>query len=410
MNVFGENRAKPAMRGMVWTGAEKVLVQGMGFVQGVILARLLRPHDFGLAAMLGLFLSLGSALAETGLGTAYVVYGGDARRVFAWNVGVGAAIYAVLAASAPWIAGFYGEPALKPLTWIMGAGMVAWAACVAGNARLQREGRFAVLSCINVAACVFAFVTGVSLAWLGWGVWAIAWAGLLATVFRFVALSLATRRLAAPCAGGEAGFGRLLSYGWKLVASGVAGVVYTNAFQLTIGRLFAPASVGLFTRAQRWAALPAEAANESVARVALPGMARGKGSARRYMVLNALMLWPALAVLCVFGREITAFVLGEAWVGCVPYMRILALGVFFSPVSNVSMRYTSAKGRSDLILLGDVVKRPVQFALLAAGVWFASESPAGGIERLCWVKAAGDAVEAAISASIALRLRRRNGA
>ena len=187
-------------------------------------------------------------------------------------------------------------------------------------------------------------------------------------------------------------------------------MVYTNAFQLTIGRLFAPASVGLFTRAQRWAALPAEAANESVARVALPGMARGKGSARRYMVLNALMLWPALAVLCVFGREITAFVLGEAWVGCVPYMRILALGVFFSPVSNVSMRYTSAKGRSDLILLGDVVKRPVQFALLAAGVWFASESPAGGIERLCWVKAAGDAVEAAVAASIALRLRRRTGA
>ena len=144
MNVFGENRAKPAMRGMVWTGAEKVLVQGMGFVQGVILARLLRPHDFGLAAMLGLFLSLGSALAETGLGTAYVVYGGDARRVFAWNVGVGAAIYAVLAASAPWIAGFYGEPALKPLTWIMGAGMVALAACVAGG----RE----ALECVERAA------------------------------------------------------------------------------------------------------------------------------------------------------------------------------------------------------------------------------------------------------------------
>ena len=95
---------------MLYTGLEKILVQGIGFAQGVILARLLKPGDFGLAAMLGIFLGVGTALAESGLGMAYVVYGRNSKRVFWWNVGIGAAIYAILALLAPVVASFYGEP------------------------------------------------------------------------------------------------------------------------------------------------------------------------------------------------------------------------------------------------------------------------------------------------------------
>ena len=108
---------------MKYTLIEKFLVQGVGFVQGLLLARLLSPEDFGLAAMLGIFLSVGLGLAEAGLGAAYVVYGGNSRQVLKWNLGIAFGLYAILALAAPAIADFYEQPILKNLTWVMGWGL-----------------------------------------------------------------------------------------------------------------------------------------------------------------------------------------------------------------------------------------------------------------------------------------------
>ena len=101
---------------MKYTLLEKFLIQGLGFVQGIVLARLLTPGDFGLAAMLGVFLGLGGILAESGLGSAYVVLGGDARRVLKWNLGAACLLYLVLALCAPLIAAWYERPVLRELT------------------------------------------------------------------------------------------------------------------------------------------------------------------------------------------------------------------------------------------------------------------------------------------------------
>ena len=396
---------------MLWTGLEKILVQGIGFAQGVVLARLLKPEDFGLAAMLGIFLGVGSALAESGLGMAYVVYGRNSRRVFWWNVGIGAAIYAVLAALAPFIANFYGEPVLKPLLWVMGLGMVLNAASVLGSARLQRERRFGALSSVNVVTTLAAFLAAVALALCGWGVWAIAWMGVIGAVLRLAALA-ATRSLKF-ATDDDGDFRKMLGYGLKLTLSGLIHTVYTNAYNLVVGKMFSPAAVGLFSRGMRWAALPTEVVDDSVGRVALPDMAQGVRSARHYMLLNALLLLPMLVLLWLFADVVVGFVLGAAWLGCVPYIRILLVGVLFAPVTNIALQYIRAKGRSDLVLVTDAIKKPVQIGLLAAGAFMVYAGLGGqGVLMLCWTKAVGDIVEAATDFAVAVWLANhisRNG-
>ena len=394
---------------MLYTGIEKVLVQGIGFAQGVVLARLLKPEDFGLAAMLGIFLGVGTALAESGLGMAYVVYGRNSRRVFWWNVGIGAAIYAVLAALAPFIAAFYGEPVLKPLLWVMGLGMVLNAASVLGSARLQRERRFGALSSVNVVTTLAAFLAAVALALCGWGVWAIAWTGVIGAVLRLAALA-ATRSLGfAPGDGGD--FRKMLGYGLKLTLSGLIHTIYTNAYNLVVGKMFSPAAVGLFARAQRWAALPADAVNESVNRVALPDMAQGRRGAGSYLLLNVLLLWLLLAALWLFADAIIGLVLGPSWLECVPYIRILIVGVSFTPVASMSLQYVRAKGRSDLVLVADAIRRPVQLGLLVTGACLVASGGCGnGVALLCWTKVAGDAVDVVAALFVAMRLwRERRG-
>ena len=392
-------------KGIMWTGIEKILVQCIGLAQGMTLARLLSPGDFGLAAMLDIFLGVGASLAESGLCTAYVVYGANARKVFAWNVGLAVAIYVVLALAAPAIAAFYGHPILKPLLWLMGAGIVLNAACVVGNARLQRERRFGEFSGINVASCLFAFAVAVLLAFAGMGVWTIAWMGIAGAALRIVVFS-AKRILVSRDAPDDGSFGKMLRYGWKLTLSGLIHTIYLNAYQLVVGKVFSPVAVGFFTRGQRLAVLPVEVVNDSVGRIALPDLAGGHVSARRYLTANALILWPVVAATFFFADWIVGFVLGENWLGCVPYLKILLVGVLFTPMTNISLQYIRAKGRSDLVLVTDAIKKPIQFALLAGGVWLVvTRGLQDGVVALCWVKVASDVVEAAADFFVAWRLR-----
>ena len=394
--------------GIVWTGLEKTLLQVVGLVQSVILARILSPHDFGLVAMLGIFLCLGNDLAESGLGTAYVVYGGNGRKVLSWNVGVALVIYGLLVLVAPAIACFYSQPVLKPLLWVMGLGVVINAACVLGNARLQRAQRFLALSTVNCITAVFACFVVVSLALLGWGVWAIAVMTVCGAVVRLGQLMWSTRSV--PRINERGPIRPLLSYGWKLTLSGVIHSFYLNCYQFVIGKVFSPASVGLFTRGQRWAALPVDLINDSIARVALPNVAAGTVGTKRYFVRNVVLLWPALVLLWLFAPDVVKLVLGMQWSGCVPYMRVLIVGVFMTPFTNASMLYLRAKKRSDLILVTDAIKKPIQFSLLvSAGLWAVARQDGLGVAVLCWAKVASDFVEAIVDFCVARKFHLQIG-
>lgn len=390
--------------GLIWTGVEKLLVQSIGFVQGVILARILSPGDFGLAAMLGIFLAVGNALADSGISDALIAFGCSRRterRVLCWNVGLALLLYVLLALSAPWVADFYGQPVLRKLLWVMAATLPLNAACVIGNARLHRGMRFGVLSRCNILLGVFSFVLGLVLALAGWGVWAIAWMNVGWSGARLVALAfIAPRDESIPVAGDGQSCRALLTYGFRLAACDLISVVYNNCFALVIGKAFGAAAVGIYNRGQRWTQLAGDAVNESIGRVSFAAFSRGEGSASRFLLLNLALVWPCLLVLGVFATPIVRLVLGETWLPCVPYLRILLVGAAFTPVSTVAVNVLKASGRADLVLKAEALKRPLGFAYLAAGII------SGGIIGVCWAKVANDITVALVNSWLAWRRKR----
>ena len=377
---------------------EKVLVQGLQFLQGILLARMLCPEDFGLTAMLGIFLGIGACLAESGLGTAYVVYGGDTRRYWRWNVGAAVVVYLVLSCAAPWIAAWYGKPILRELCWVMGVGLILNAASVVGMARLQREEKFATISTLNVLATCFAFAVGVLMAWQGFGTWSIVGVGLTYAVVRLVGVmgervKGEKRRESREEKVGGTGedFGMVLKYGWRLMASGLVHVVYIESYNLILGKLQNPSVVGLFVRGRRWAQLPGDVVNDSVGRVALPKMVveQGERANGGWVGINCLLLYPGLVVLWIWAEAIVELVLGPQWLDCVPYLRILLIGQFFTPFSNIALQKIRARGRSDLILVTDAWKKPIGLVAMLVGLPF-------GVIGLCWAKVVDDIVEAVV--------------
>lgn len=395
----------PQDLGLLWTGAEKILVYGINFVQGIVLARLLGPEDFGLAAMLGLFLCAGSVLAESGLGTALVVKSplispsslfGIERRAFRWNVGMAVLLYALLAFLAVPVSAWYGKPILIPLMWVMAGGLVVNAMSVVATARLTRHQAFGRLAFANGLGSVFGAAVAIVLAVCGCGVWSIAGMGLVQAGVRTLLVGSLSRALipAMPEDGiperreqDDGGFRSVLLYGSKLMVSGLVHVVYAESYNLIIGKLVSPAAVGLFARGGRWAKLPGEIVNESVGRVALPVLARQKDGLGRFAFANCVLLWPSLMALGIWAPEVVCFLLGPHWLDCVPYLRILLVGQFFAPLSSLALQALRARGQANLLLKTDIWKKPIGFAALLVGIPF-------GVAGLCWAKVIDDLVEA----------------
>lgn len=394
-------------RGIAFTGLEKVAVYGITFVQGVVLARLLSPDDFGLTAMLGIFLGLGGALADSGLGTALVVFNAEGlrKKVLFWNVGIAVAMYLVLAIAAPGIAAWYEKPILAPLMWVMAVGMVINAASCVATASLTKAQKFGRLAWANGTSAIVSAGVAICLAWKGWGVWSIVWMGLVGAVVRtgMMWLFSCSRAEQVRC-GEEKRFWQLLSYGLKLTASGIIHVIYTESYNLIIGKMWSPAAVGLFVRGKRWSELPGEVVNEAVGRVALPELAKswgglkGESAPGRFLMLNAVLLWPCLAVLGIWAPDIVGLVLGEKWLDCVPYLRILLVGQFFWVFGNVALVKIRASGHAEVVLKTDAWKKPIGIAALVCCIPF-------GVRGLCWAFVANAVADAVIDVVYALRLK-----
>ena len=198
---------------------------------------------------------------------------------------------------------------------------------------------------------------------------------------------------------GAMDFRAALKYGWKLMVSGLIHVVYMESYNMVIGKMWSPAAVGLFSRGQRWAKLPAEVVNDAVGRVALPALVQPNDTVPlRFACINAVLLWPGLVVLLIWAPQIVGGILGVQWLDCVPYLRILVVGQFFTAIGNVALHLLRARGRSDLVLKTDMWKKPVGFAALVCGIPF-------GVTGLCWAKVVSDVAECVADLAYALKCR-----
>ena len=391
-------------RGLFWTGLEKFFVQAVSFAQGVVLARLLCPEDFGLAAMLGIFLGIGATLADCGLGSALVVRRFAncgcrvERKVLWWNLGVGGAIYMTLGICAPWIADFYHQPVLRQIVWVMGLGLVLNAASSVPTARLTREMQFGKMSIANALGTLIAATVAVAMALRGAGVWSVVMLGVVMAGVRTVCVWAFARK-------GESGgdaepsaveFRDLLRYGSGLMASGLIHSVYINLYELILGKMQNPTAVGLYNRGNGWVTAARNFVNPTIERVAFPVLAKSGNRGMKFLALNIVLLWPGLVVLWIWAPEIVSFVFGDQWLASVPCLRILICGQLFTPFGNIALNTLRARGRSDLILKTDAVKKPLGLVALVCGMPF-------GLVGICWAKVASDFFEAAADAWYAWR-------
>ena len=374
------NLKQKVAKGAVWTLCEKLSCQAVGFVVSMVLARLLTPTDYGTVALTAIFFAVANVLVDGGFGNALIQKKDaddlDFNSVFYLNLSLSAVAYVGLFLAAPWIADFYHLPILKSLLRVIGLTLIINALFTIQVTRLTSMVNFKLQAKVSVANCVITGCTGIALAYFGYGVWALVGQQLMSCVFSTVAYWSLSGWHPQLLFSGKS-FKELFGFGSKILLASCLHTVYTNISPLIVGRKYTAADLGFYSRGDSLASLPGGIFQSTLGRVLFPVLASIQDDQQRlvaaynkYLRLMTSIVAPAMLLLAACSEPLIRLLIGEKWLPCVPYLQLLAIGWLVDPIIVVNLNILYVKGRSDVVLRLEVIKKLIAIAIVVTAVQF----------------------------------------
>ena len=355
------------LHALSWSFLESIGLQGVRLVIGIMLARLLFPEQFGLIGMLTIFMAVAQSFLDSGFGAALIqkreVTLADTCSIFYLNIMVGLTAAGILCLVAPWIAAFYKQPILTPLTRALSLTIVINSFGLIQGTILAKEINFKTQTKVSLIASILSGIIGVTLAVTGFGVWSLAIQQISGTFFTTLFLWLLSRWRPTLIFSLKS-LREMFGFGSRMLASGLLNQIFSNIYLLVIGRLFSANDLGLFTRAKTLEELPSQTLSEMVARVIFPVFStiqddspRLKKGLKKALTFLVLVNFPMMIGLAVIARPLVLVLLTEKWAECIPYLQLLCLLGLQLPVHLINLNLVQVVGRSDLFLRLEVIKK-----------------------------------------------------
>lgn len=371
---------KDSAKGFAWTTIERVLTYVIQFIIGVIIARILSPEDFGVVGMLAIFMSISATLLDSGFASALIRKQDrtdvDYCTAFYFNIVIGAILYGALFLLAPLIEKFYNTPILASITRVYCISVFINSLTIVQTAKLNIDLNFKIQSLITITTTILTGVIGIYLAYANWGVWALVFQSLGSSTIRCILIWWFSKWRPKFIFSWKS-FKDLFGFGSKLLVSSVINTIYSNLYTLIIGKVFSPIEVGYYNRANQFALLPSQTTTEIVTKVAYPVLSKLQDDKdkllRAYsliLIVPLSLLFPMLIGLTIMAESFILVFIGSKWLFCVPYLQVLCLGYVFSPLSHINLNLLYVKGRSDLVLKLELIKKTIAFAILIVSIPF----------------------------------------
>ena len=384
---MSDNLKVKAARGLFWSSVDRFSSQGISFVFSIFLARILDISDYGIVAMIVVFMAVAQAFVDSGFSSALIrkpdLNEEDKSTAFYFNIIVGLACYGILFIVSPLIADFYDEPLLSPIIRVTGLSIVFNSLCVVQRALFTIAVDFKTQAIISLACTVISGVVGLVMAYNGYGVWALVAQSTVSTFLNFVLLWLCSRWR--PVTGfSKASFHYLFNFGSKLLASGLLDTLYNNAYPIVIGKFYNSAQLGLFSRAQGYASLPSSNITGILQRVTFPVLSlmqdddeRLALNYRRLLRVSAFVVFPLMVMLAAVAAPLIRVMITSKWDGCVGFLQILSIAMMWYPIHAINLNLLQVKGRSDLFLRLEIYKKMFGVLILICTIPL-------GVTAMCW--------------------------
>lgn len=355
------------INGMFWTISSRLSVQIVQLAVSIILARLLVPSEFGLIGMLTIFTALSQAILDGGFGSALIQKKEsnqtDSSSIFYINILIGILLAITLILGAPLIASFYQQPILAPMLRVLSLSLIINSFSLVQTSLLTKNMDFKAQFKVQFLAISLSGLIGITLAYLGYGVWSLVIQSVTNYLFRAILLWLIsnwrpTREFS------WSSLKNMFSFGSKLLFSSLLYTFFNNIYEAFIGKVYSVTEVGYFTRASTFETAATMATSQPIDQVTFPALAPLqdndivlKQAYRKAIKLSQFLHFPLMIGLITVAQPLFLLILTEKWAPSIPYFQLLCVVGLLTPLQNLNLNILKVKGRSDLVFKLEIIKR-----------------------------------------------------
>lgn len=369
---------KKIISGLFWKFGERILAQGVSFVVSLVLARMLLPEEYGMVALVLVFINLANVFVTNGLGESLIqkpnVKQKDFSTIFYCSLFISIILYVLLFLGAPFVADFYDNRQLIIVLRILGIQIPISSFNTIQQAYVSKNMMFKKFFYSTLGGTIISGIIGIVLAYKGFGIWSLVIQHMSNVIMDTCILFVTVKWK--PTLEFDIKSAKLLfGYGWKLVAAQFVNQIYVELKNLSIGKVYTTADLACYNKGEQFPAVMVTNINSSISSVLFPAMSianQEKGKlkelTRQSIMMSSYIIFPMMIGLIVIAEPLIKFLLTEKWVSSVPFLQISCLFWMFQPAQTANVQAIKASGRSDICLKLEIIKKTLGIIFLVIAI------------------------------------------
>ena len=375
------------MRGTFWSAVDSISSQGVTFLVGLVLARLLTPHEYGLIGYIMILVAVFNSIVDSGFSNALIrkkdAGQTDYSTAFFFNLAVSVVLMAAMYMLAVPFSRFFREPQLVLLVQVMSVIIIINALALVQRTRLVKNVDFKTQTKASLISSLTSAGVGLGMAFGGLGVWSLVGQQISRQLVNTVCLWLLNRWKPSREFSWSS-FREMFGFGWKLLVSGLIDTVWREISQLVIGKCYSTETLGQYTRGKQFSDIFSSNMTSIVQRVSYPVLSsvqdereRMREGYRRIIRITMLASFVLLFGLAAVADSLVVVLIGPQWQEAAHYLQILCFSACLYPLHAINLNMLQVQGRSDLFLKLEIVKKIIAIGPLLLGIFI-------GIDWMLW--------------------------
>lgn len=376
---MAESLKNKTIKGTAWSAADAFLGQGVTFVVGIVLARLLSPEEYGLIGICMIFTTVLFGVVDSGFSTALIrkkdVSNEDYNTMFITNMAMSILMFFLLYACAPSIALFFAQPELVDVLRAMGLILILQALSITQVTILTKRIDFKTKTKASLISALISGVIGIAMALYGFDVWSLVGQQLSRQLLYTVSLWILIKWWPSLKFDYDS-FHYMWGFGWKMTLSGLLNNIWNQLYQVVVGKWYSPATLGQYTRSRDYANLFSANFTAIIQRVTYPALAEVQDDKERmvaaYRKVIKVSMFVAAVAMFFLGAVAEPFIyvlIGPKWHEAATYLPLICISMSLYPLHALNLNMLQVQGRSDIFLYLEILKKIISVGPLMLGIF-----------------------------------------
>ena len=385
--MMEESLKNRTIKGTFWSAADAFLGQGVTFFVGIILARMLTPAEYGLIGIVSIFTIILSGVVDSGFSNALIrkknTTDDDYNTMFFTNMAMSIVMFIFLYVLAPYIAFFFARDELVNLCRVMGVILIIQAFSLTQTTILTKEIDFKTKTKASLISAIVSGIVGIGMAYADLGVWALVGQQISRNFLYSVMLWVLVHwwpKLSFSCDS----FLYMWGFGWKMMVSGLLNNIWNQLYQVVVGKFYSPATLGQYTRSKEYAGIFSQNFTVIIQRVSFPALAEVQEDPIRmvqaYRKIIKETMYVTIVCMLLLGaisEPLIYCLIGPQWGDAASYLPLICVSMVLYPLHSINLNMLQILGRSDILLILEVIKKIIGIIPLLLGIFI-------GIYSMLW--------------------------